>query len=240
MVHEQSFNIRVMTYNVYLGRRWREAQETIRRHPADVICLQEVADEGERSGFVRPSHVAQICPGAWDFVPLWRIDSRLLGNMTIVRHGQIAPPRALRIGSREPYATWSEVSIHGVRFAVVNIHLSYLRGWPPIAFPTTEHYRFREAVHLQRLIQRSCTPVIAMGDYNTFFPAPAYLAAARGMIDCRRAIRRRHAATRPTWGLPFVIDHVFVTPDIEVLDYRVIVAPGSDHRPVVADLKLPN
>ncbi|MEE8170428.1 MAG: endonuclease/exonuclease/phosphatase family protein, partial [Phycisphaerae bacterium] len=82
-------------------------------------------------------------------------------------------------------------------------------------------------------------PVVALGDFNSFRPAPAYRIAARGMRDCRPFAKTPQPATRPTYGLPVVIDHIFVSPSIRVLDYRVIRAPGSDHYPVLATLQLP-
>lgn len=232
--------IRVMTYNVWLGMQWEEARETIHNHPADILCLQEVAVEDHpRRDFVRPSQIAAEFAGECNYQPLWRQGRGWLGNMTLVRCGRLGATTVLHCRSSEPYGTWSHVSMGRCEFVVANIHLTPMLGFPPLAYLMSEPLRTREAVHLARCIRRSSCPVIALGDYNTFWPSPGYLAAASGMRDCRSAGRGPRMATRPTYGLPFVIDHIFVTPQVEVLDYDVIDAPGSDHRPVVATVKLP-
>ncbi len=231
--------VRVMTYNVEFGKAWPAAQRTIAEHPADVICLQEIGEEAP-GRFIRASQVANSIGGDWNYQRLWRRKRQWIGNMTIVTRGRIGPAHVLHCPPSAPYGTWSHVSMGDRQFIIANIHLTPMIGGPAwVAFAWSEHHRFRESVHLHGMIKRSRLPVIALGDYNTFFPAPAYWAARRGLVDCRRKFGGRHAPTRPTYGLPFVIDHVFVTPDIEVVDYRVIESDGSDHRPVLAGLQVP-
>jgi len=227
--------VRVMSYNVFLGHDWENAARLIEQNPADVICLQEVVEERfPNRAFVRASQVAERFQGEWNYCPLWFRRPRRIGNMTIVTRGRLSKPRVLHVSGSQPYGTWSKVQIDGVRFVVVNLHLAPMHGFLPIAFAATEYRRVRETVHLHKMIRRSRLPVIALGDYNTFWPSPGYFTARRDLIECRQRVARRHAATRPTCALPFIIDHIFVTPDVKVRDYRVIIGPGSDHRPVMA------
>lgn len=232
-----SFTLRVMTWNIYLGNDWPNVRRVLRDHPADVICLQEVPEEDHPWRTARPSRIARELNLPFNFAPLWLRHPKRVGNMTLVRDGHVGPARLLRTRGSEPYATWSRVRAGETTLIVVNVHLAPLRGPMPFAFPLTEPTRMREAAHLNRLIRRCRHPVIALGDFNTFRPAPGYRLAARGLIDCRHAVGGRHAGTRPTWGWPFVIDHILVTPHFRAVDYGVIVTPGSDHRPVTATIE---
>ena len=51
---------------------------------------------------------------------------------------------------RSWYGISSEVTIGSASFIVANIHLSYMDGPPPIAFPRSEHYRFRDVSQLTK------------------------------------------------------------------------------------------
>ena len=87
------------------------------------------------------------------------------------------------------------------------------------------------------------TPRILAGDFN----ATLDHASLRDVLSTgyRDAAEVRGAGLRATWpasGWSFpgiVIDHVFADRRIAVLDYAVHDLPGSDHRAVSAELRLP-
>src|SRR5205823_1406594 len=64
----------------------------------------------------------------------------------------------------------------------------------------------------------------------------------RGWVDAARVTGQ---ALRPTWaplrwGWPRLsLDHVLVDPRIGVASFAVVHVPGTDHRALVADLRLP-
>lgn len=228
--------LRLMTYNVEMGLAWPAALELIRAHPVDVLCLQEIPEEAHPDRrLVRPARVVKDVGLPHDLRMLWYREPRRVGNATFVR-GRVAPGPTLCIPLSKPYGMESEVEVGGTRLTVANIHLTEMLGPPLLAFPISEMYRLREAQDLTRRFARCDGPVVAMGDFNTFWPAPAAFVLHRDWRDCRAEVGGRHAATRPTYGLPFVIDHVLVRGDVKVRDYRVIGGPGSDHRAVLVEL----
>ncbi|MFB9688358.1 endonuclease/exonuclease/phosphatase family protein [Amycolatopsis plumensis] len=81
---------------------------------------------------------------------------------------------------------------------------------------------------------------ILAGDFNATLDHAAYRTVlARGYRD---AAEERGEGLAPTWpsSLPVVtIDHVAVDNRAAVLDYRVFDVPGSDHRAVFAEVRLP-
>lgn len=87
-------------------------------------------------------------------------------------------------------------------------------------------------------------PTVVLGDFND--PAgdsDAYrVLVGSGLVDAVRPERRRptFAGLRPE-DEGGQIDWVLVTPDVEVVESRIADGPAqaSDHRPVVADLRIP-
>ncbi|EOD65877.1 endonuclease/exonuclease/phosphatase [Amycolatopsis vancoresmycina DSM 44592] len=81
---------------------------------------------------------------------------------------------------------------------------------------------------------------ILAGDFNATLDHVAYRTVlSRGYRD---AAEERGEGLTPTWPSSFpvvTIDHVAVDNRAAVLDYRVFDVPGSDHRAVFAEVRLP-
>ncbi len=231
--------VTVMTYNVLYDGDWEAVRELILANPTDILCLQEVAEEAfPNRHVIRPSMIRKALPQTGEYAPLWHRSPKRIGNMTLVR-GTITKGKILSTPVSEPYGLMNTVEVAAARFSIANIHMTQMLGPPPVAFPISEVFRLREAIDLTHRASQYRHPVIALGDFNTFWPAPACWKLHRDWQDCRTAVGGRHPATRPTYGLPFVIDHIFVRGNAKILDYRVLEGGGSDHRAVVAKLELP-
>lgn len=231
--------VRIMTFNIEFGLQWAVIRERILAERVDILCLQEVPEAGHRErSAVRPRQILADFPWPHDCAMLWHRRPRRIGNMTLVR-GRIGPGRVLHTPLSAPYGMVNQVEVHGTRLTIANVHMTDMFGPPPVAFVVSETHRLREALDLGRRFRCHHRPVVALGDFNTFWPAPGCWVMRRDWTDCRSAVGGRHPPTRPTYGLPFVIDHVFVRGDVRVLRYRVLPAGGSDHRAVIADLSVP-
>ncbi|WP_369140232.1 endonuclease/exonuclease/phosphatase family protein [Modestobacter versicolor] len=84
---------------------------------------------------------------------------------------------------------------------------------------------------------------VLAGDYNATPDHAAFRRLLRrGWVDAARATGQ---GLRPTWApqrcpVPRLsLDHVLVDPRIGVAAFRVVRVPGTDHRALVADLRLP-
>ena len=235
----ETATIRLMTFNIQCGLQWPDVRRLILAQDVDIICLQEVPQHGHsRRGFVRVSQVLGLLDWPHDLRMLWSRHPRQIGNLTLVR-GRIEPASVLRIPLTQAYGFTSRVEVGGARLTVANLHLSPLGGPPPLAFPATEVFRFREVRHLTKSLADDRGPTVAVGDFNTFWPAPACWAMRRSWKDCRNEVGGTHLATRPTYGLPFVIDHVFLRGGVTAVDYEVLPGGGSDHRAVIATIQVP-
>jgi len=206
---------------------------------ADVICLQEVPNRAYPLPSVAPREV--ICadiqhPHACEM--LWFDGLRHVGNMTLVR-GQIGPTAQLCIPGRPPYAIVNEVTCGQARFILVNVHLTPVESPLLINFWPSEFIRVREARDLNQACEDAMLPVVAAGDFNSFQPTPSMQTLASAWRDSRAARRGGPFATRPTFGLPLVLDHVLLRGDVRAESYEVIDSDASDHRPVLVTLSLP-
>lgn len=90
------------------------------------------------------------------------------------------------------------------------------------------------------------TPIIAMGDFNTPTWSPFFQSFLKksGLIDAAGTgwpattrFSRRALVKRFAFGSP--VDHILVSPNIEVRHFGIGPDIGSDHFPVFADLRLP-
>jgi vancomycin resistance protein VanJ len=82
-------------------------------------------------------------------------------------------------------------------------------------------------------------PLVMMGDFNTPHDATAFAPLRQHL---QRAYEVRGRGWPYTWPVPlpvFAIDHTWITPDITVNDYFLLVARYSDHKRQIIDLSLP-
>lgn len=98
----------------------------------------------------------------------------------------------------------------------------------------------RDAPLLRDAHERSNTPVIVAGDFNSTPTGRVFRAFSR-----RSSLRASPTLPVGTWPasrhrlLGVAIDHVFTSPDIAHLARRVGPSFRSDHRPIVVDLAVP-
>lgn len=141
----------------------------------------------------------------------------------------------------------AHLTIDGQPFSLVATH-----PLPPIA-PRWFQSRNTVLADAGDYITTQTDPVIFLGDLNTTMWSPYYQALIRktGLKNTRQGF-----GIRPTWpalasyfGLPDIvqtvikpfqipIDHCLVSPGVTVVDSRVGAETGSDHFPVIADLRL--
>ena len=88
-------------------------------------------------------------------------------------------------------------------------------------------------------------PAIVLGDLNVSLWSPFYhsMIETSGLRNARQGlgVLPTHSIVAPQFAaLSAPIDHCLVTPEIQVKDFRLGKAIGSDHRPIIADLLIPN
>lgn len=237
-----SYNIQAGTstgrYREYLTRSWRQVlpnNQRVRNLDAiaelvrdfDIVALQEVDCGSLRSGFFNQ---AKYLATHADF-PWWRHQgNRKVGIVAHAGNGLLS-----RI---EP----SEVENHRLPGAIPG------RGAMVVRYGEGKNALWLVALHLalgrrariQQLdyvadLLQDCPRAVVMGDFNA---GPG----SREVRDfCETAGLRmpeRAIATFPSWEPQRAIDHILVSPNIQVADLRALPVTFSDHQPIAVTLDL--
>jgi endonuclease/exonuclease/phosphatase family metal-dependent hydrolase len=229
--------LRVLTANLLVGRAAEASVvDLVRRTAADVLFLQELTDDAatrlKRAGLgdLLPNEITDVsgdCAG---------------GNGIYARYplrdgAAIAPPSAALPSAARPAARLDLPSGRSVHVACVHLR------------PPSPPWSLRAAAEWRRQLAMLPPPgdplVILAGDFN-------------GTVDhwsFRRLLRLGYADAAsqagrglvPTWGPAprgrpalLAIDHVLADPRCAVRAASVHRLPGSDHRAVYAELRLPS
>lgn len=208
----------------------------VRGLDADVVSLQEVWVPDGEPGSV-PSLAADL---GYDHVhvplSLSRVDPRPaithLPDEALGTWGVVVLSRLPVLGTRvvdlgrlverwdvaDRYGVLVDVGVGDVRVCVAGVHLSF-------ALPNS-------AAQLRRLEGYLPTdrPSVVAGDCNLWGPAASAILRRH-----RRAVRGR---TWPAHRPHSQLDHILVSPEVQVVRGEVLGEAGSDHRPIRATLSV--
>jgi endonuclease/exonuclease/phosphatase family metal-dependent hydrolase len=238
--------LRVITYNIHscLGTDGRRLPERIAQAIAsldpDIVALQEVDVNRARSSQLDQAHqIAYFLNMAYFFHPSFQVAEEQYGNailsrlpMQLVKAGPLP-----RRGSLEPRGVlWVEVSWRDLKLQVFNTHFGLS--------PAERRAQLKAILGPDWLSHSVCTgPVILCGDLNTP-PRSLLCQSFRARLNDAAAVsRHRHLRGTFPSRLPLVrLDHIFVSPEIQVIRAEVAISPllkvASDHLPFLAELSI--
>ena len=237
-------SLRILTYNIhscrgtdgqYLPERIAHVISTCR---ADVVALQEVDVNRARSSHLNQAHrIAHFLRMEYHFHPSFQVAEEYYGNailsylpLHLVKAGSLPGP-----SHREPRGTlWVTLEWQGRQWQILNTHLGLTPG--------ERHQQVRALLSPQWLGHPQChDPVVLCGDLNTFPRSGLCRRLCNRLADAVSRARHRHM--RPTFPSRFPLvrlDHIFVSPGIDVLRTAVHDSPlaraASDHLPLVVEL----
>jgi endonuclease/exonuclease/phosphatase family metal-dependent hydrolase len=240
---------RILTYNVH---RWvgtdRQVSpgriaEVIAAAQADIVALQEVRVGRSRAGAVdQAAELANALGMDIHFQPTIRVFGEQFGIAILTRH----PSRIVRSGRlptlsagptlEKRCALWVAVEIGGRELQVVNAHLS-LRSRERL-------YQAQALLGSDWLGHAQCgDPAVLLGDFNAPPHSRSYRLLASRLRDAQLFNPNGDPqATFHTRAPVLRLDHVFVTPSVEVVAAAPIRSPlarvASDHFPLLAKLRV--
>jgi endonuclease/exonuclease/phosphatase family metal-dependent hydrolase len=240
---------RIVTYNVHrcvgTDRRLdvaRVAAVLAQLNP-DIVALQELDVGRRRTGHVDQAHqIAQRLEMAHHFHAALQVEEERYGDAILtayperlVKTGPL--PGYTRVKSLEPRgALWVEVEVGGRPLQILNTHLGLV--------PREQQAQAAHLAGAGWLEHPDCAwPTILLGDFNATASSVVYRTLTARLQPARRLARRKQpSATFPS-PLPVLrIDHLFVSPGIEVLDvfapFDPLTRSASDHLPLVMDFEL--
>jgi endonuclease/exonuclease/phosphatase (EEP) superfamily protein YafD len=220
--------IRVASANVRNGNRTPEkVLDFIRASDADVVVLVDARDTQWRKILAQ---IGTLYP--YRAPEGWRDGGRvvLFSRYRILQDEVVHPP-----AGRRPYLV-TEMAMAGRRFSVVGVHPSS----PSPHDPSESRRRNRQLSHIASSVQASDRPVIVAGDFNTSPWSPHFsdLLCATGLRNAAEGYG--YIATWPSCCSPAQIplDHVLLKGPLAVTSMRRGPSIGSDHYPIIADLRL--
>jgi endonuclease/exonuclease/phosphatase family metal-dependent hydrolase len=240
---------RIVTYNVHRcvgnDRRLdvgRVAAVLAQLNP-DIVALQELDVGRRRTGHADQAHeIARRLEMTHHFHAAMQVEEERYGDAILTRYPErlvkVGPlpghPRMPRLEPRG--ALWVEVEIDGRPVQIINTHLGLVPREQQI-----------QATHLAGpawVGHADCAwPAILLGDFNATASSIVYRTLTSRLQPARRLARRKQPTSTFPSPLPVLrIDHLFVSPGIEVHEVSAPFDPltrvASDHLPLVMDFDL--
>ncbi|OGS20908.1 MAG: hypothetical protein A3J83_00305 [Elusimicrobia bacterium RIFOXYA2_FULL_40_6] len=241
--------IRILTYNVHscTGMDGKISPEriarVISRHKPDIVALQELDVLRLRTGGIDQPHViAEQLEMIYHFHPSFQIEKERYGNavlsrypMELIRAGRLSSGLK-NPGAEERGAIWSAINIAGLKINFFNTHLGL--------FPWERSRQINILLETEWISHPDCSaPVILCGDFNFFPGSKPYRNVNKVLHDAQKKLDNHNP--QATWFGHYPIgriDHVFVSPEIEVINVKVsrtdLDKISSDHLPLIVDIQL--
>lgn len=224
---EAGVRLKVITANVNAGNRgFDRFLELIDKEHPDVVCVQELSRSwAEALSALEASYPYRATTVRQDFFGLG-----LYSRFPIENVVDDDP-----VGYDIPVMR-AEIVIGDRRVQIVNVHLA-----PPEGHTLTE-VRYRQYEWLTEYISTIHRPVIVAGDFNCTMWSPLYKTF---VCEGKLTNAREGRGIMPTWlrvagplhALP--LDHIFVGGGPTFHSAHLGTPIGSDHCPVVAEVRLP-
>lgn len=240
--------VKILTYNVH-GCKGTDGKisvkriaEVISQYEPDVVALQELDLNRERSGGMDQPHlIAQHLEMMYHFHPTIQIEEEQYGNAILSRYPMHLNkaeklPNVSRLKENESRgALWVTLKVKDIHVQVINTHLGLKRK--------EKELQVDSLLGEEWLNNLSCQgAVILCGDFNAW-PCSSACRKIRRIFDDVQFKKNNHKP-KATWFslFPFSrIDHIFVSSNIEVMDVKVpntqLIRRASDHLPLMADLQ---
>jgi len=194
-------------------------------HPADLIVVQELTSAWAQALAGSDAHSHRFL--------LTREDPYGIG---VLSRWPLESAGAIDLAGDGLPSVAGIVDVEGRRIRLLGLHTH----WPVLP----EVARMRDAAlgGAAGIARDSDLPVILLGDLNLTPDSPEFtrLLDESGLRDVGSGRRWRPTWQAGFWPLALRIDHVLVSPQLCVEAVEVGPMIGSDHRPVIARLRLPH
>ncbi len=261
MMTYNAHSFRPFQTNKYDKKSKHAMLQMILDEEADIICFQEfyTRKKGEyniKDSLMKLGNYKYFKYQSFDSIENEMMSQAIFSKYKIINYHKLA-------FYEEPHAnmcTYADIIINADTFRLLNIHLqsisfqpedySYLNKVTSEVEPDLKSSkrigsrlksafirRATQAEKVKDLIDDSPYKVIIAGDFNDTPNSYAFNVISNGLIS---AFEEKGSGLGITYGgaFPnFQIDHILCSPQIEILDYKVIKKKYSDHYPVVVVLK---
>jgi endonuclease/exonuclease/phosphatase family metal-dependent hydrolase len=242
--------LRVMTYNVHscIGMDGKIDPERIARVIArarpDVVALQELDVGRERSLGMDQAHlIARYLEMEFHFHPAMHLEEERYGDailthlpLRLVKAGSL--PGLAHKPSLEPRgAIWVAIDLNDREVQVINTHLGL--------YPRERMAQVEALLGSDWLAHDECRgPVVFCGDLNAPPSSPVCRRIGNRLRDVQAVAKDHRPGNTFSSRFPTLrIDHLFISPDVEVTGIEIpgseLARIASDHLPLLAELRIP-
>jgi len=246
--------LKLLQLNIWNGRLYRKVLELIEAEQPDILCLQEVfhgptetvmleqqfnnrrtilAASGYEHGFFSPAAGVNFGGYTVDMGNLIVSKYPLLGQQTIFTAGEYA--KQTNVTKNFPNVRNLQicrVEISGKSLTVANHHGYWLTD------PMGNEDTIRSFQVVAEALKSVETPLVFAGDLNVIPEAPA-MRVFDGFLEDLTATYNLET-TLSELGKAFNVpcDHILVSPEIKVTDYRTSDMLVSDHKAVILEFDI--
>jgi endonuclease/exonuclease/phosphatase family metal-dependent hydrolase len=238
----------VLSWNIWYGKRLHDVITTLKHTDFDIAGLQEITQKNENNTIINTAatisselHLEYAYAKAFRsnrHTPPYDLGNAVLSKFAVKGyfphmlsdqdHYDTSSP--LRAIETEPRNAIEAIFNHdGVEFHVFSTHLGFSEGL------ATDMQLYQVEQLLSKLPDKR---TILMGDFNSNPESEVIKKMEEKLtntdpnnhITWKNMKKDGHPASK--------IDYIFVTPDIKVLDFKVLHSDASDHLPLLAELEI--
>ncbi len=228
---EQDIKLKLMTYNMHRGigkdrkLNLNNTEEVIKNSDASIISLQEVERHSIRTGFKdQIKLLSEKLNMNYAYGKSINVLSGQYGNGILSKY-PIEEYKAYDLPSyrEQRIMLRAVINIDGYRLAVYNTHLGL-----------KEAERKEQLEFIQQMMGDETLDYLLMGDMNC---KSSNLTVITGtMKDSAEGSLKLDQSTFEENDVQERIDYIFVSPNIEITSYDVILSEASDHYPVISEV----
>jgi endonuclease/exonuclease/phosphatase (EEP) superfamily protein YafD len=215
------FFANVWASNTNLEPIWREIEES----QPDVVVLAECSRSTNRAFRESPAMAAYVTA-----------NGPLKSNRGEVVIFSRLPVKA----EQQHWSTDRVVQVIDLGVGAHTLRLIGLHAPRPMRPPAYDYFGYWNSIVPLLTSQKS--PVVIVGDFNATEHSLVYKQLKdSGLRSAHDDRGRGYATTWPNGTLPIPpirIDQAFLSPDVECVDIREGVGAGSDHKPLIVDVRL--
>jgi endonuclease/exonuclease/phosphatase family metal-dependent hydrolase len=233
---------RVMTYNIHhaegLDKKvdLKRIADLIKKEKADIVALQEVDRNTERTGKRDfPAEFAQLTGMSCVFSNNWPVQGGEYGTAILTRFPITKREHSLlkMVGSNEQRGLLqAHIKIGDREVVVMNTHIDFRRS---------DEERLESVKEFVPVIQKKAElPIIFCGDFNDSPGSRTYERMNALLDDSWKLIGKGEGWTIPAEKPHRRIDYIWISKKGSIVPLRAWVpeTEASDHRPVVAEFQL--
>ncbi|WP_106754733.1 endonuclease/exonuclease/phosphatase family protein [Pannonibacter carbonis] len=246
---EHGTPFRVVSINLemrYLGDT--DFMDYLENLNADVLVFQETNWRQQLRYREKVRKETGPLPGTGPYPATFHVGD--LGSVVVFSHHPVLSSENIRVDGVCGDGQWGQREILRMRLDVAGKPVTFIALHPesprtPCRFEARQVYYAALGLELARLRRESTDPVILAGDWN-MSPWSAHFSQLLQAGDLKTlfpssipVITRFFFDYRLSWFLGAAVDHIAVSPSIEISAVAVGPDVGSDHVPLIADLVLP-